>query len=154
MEFGQLSADNNWSFNQAIQLLEGLPELVRRLQEGHQAPSAGLDELPEPQVGILGAGRDTTALAPRLLGAPAKDELDLGGTVLLCVLAATGLAYSLYPYIVLDRLTIWEAAAAPSSLMFVFVGVAIVLPFTIGYTIFVYRIFHGKATGLSYGERD
>jgi cytochrome d ubiquinol oxidase subunit II len=78
----------------------------------------------------------------------------LGGTVLICVLAALGLAYSLYPYIVLDRLTIWEAAAAPSSLMFVFVGVAIVLPFTIAYTIFVYRIFHGKATGLSYGEQD
>jgi cytochrome bd ubiquinol oxidase subunit II len=78
----------------------------------------------------------------------------LGGTVLICVMAALGLAYSLYPYIVLDRLTIWEAAAAPSSLMFVFVGVAIVLPFTIAYTIFVYRVFHGKATGLSYGERD
>jgi cytochrome d ubiquinol oxidase subunit II len=78
----------------------------------------------------------------------------LGGTVLICVMAALGLAYSLYPYIVLDRLTIWEAAAAPSSLMFVFVGVAIVLPFTIAYTIFVYRIFHGKATGLSYGEQD
>jgi cytochrome d ubiquinol oxidase subunit II len=78
----------------------------------------------------------------------------LGGTVLICVMAALGLAYSLYPYIVLDRLTIWEAAAAPSSLMFVFVGVAIVLPFTIAYTIFVYRIFHGKATSLTYGEQD
>jgi cytochrome d ubiquinol oxidase subunit II len=78
----------------------------------------------------------------------------LGGTVLICVMAALGLAYSLYPYIVLDRLTIWQAAAAPSSLKFVFVGVAIVLPFTIAYTIFVYRVFHGKATGLSYGEQD
>jgi cytochrome d ubiquinol oxidase subunit II len=36
----------------------------------------------------------------------------------------------------------------------VFVGVAIVLPFTIAYTIFVYRIFHGKATGLTYGDPD
>jgi cytochrome d ubiquinol oxidase subunit II len=76
----------------------------------------------------------------------------LGGTVLVCVLAAVGLAYSLYPYIVLDRLTIFDAAAAPSSLLFVLVGVAIVLPFTIAYTIFVYRVFHGKATGLSYGD--
>jgi cytochrome d ubiquinol oxidase subunit II len=78
----------------------------------------------------------------------------LGGTVLMCVMAALGLAYSLYPFIVIDRLTIFEAAAAPSSLLFVFVGVAIVLPFTIAYTIFVYRVFHGKATGLSYGEPD
>jgi cytochrome d ubiquinol oxidase subunit II len=76
----------------------------------------------------------------------------LGGTVLMCVMAALGLAYSLYPYVVLDRLTVWEAAAAPNSLMFVFVGVAIVLPFTIAYTIFVYRVFRGKATDLSYGD--
>jgi cytochrome bd ubiquinol oxidase subunit II len=76
----------------------------------------------------------------------------LAGTILVCVLAALGLAYSLYPYVVLDRLTVWDAAAAPSSLRFMFVGVAIVLPFTIAYTIYVYRIFRGKATALSYGD--
>lgn len=80
--------------------------------------------------------------------------LVMGGTVLMCVLAALGLAYSLYPYVVLDRLTVWEAASSPSSLIFVLVGLAIVLPFTIGYTIFVYRVFRGKATGLTYGEPD
>jgi cytochrome d ubiquinol oxidase subunit II len=78
--------------------------------------------------------------------------LVLAGTILLCVLAALGLAYSLYPYVVLDKLTVWEAAAAPSSLRFVLIGVAIVLPFTIGYTAFVYSIFRGKATNLTYGE--
>jgi len=80
-------------------------------------------------------------------------RLVLLGTVLLCVLAALGLAYSLYPYVVLDRLTIYEAAASPKSLMFVFVGAAIVLPFTLAYTIYVYRVFWGKTTGLSYGEQ-
>jgi cytochrome d ubiquinol oxidase subunit II len=80
--------------------------------------------------------------------------LVMGGTVLMCVLAALGLAYSIYPYVVIDRLTVWDAASAPGSLMFVLVGVAIVLPFTIAYTIFVYRVFRGKATGLSYGEPD
>ncbi|HUL82112.1 MAG TPA: cytochrome d ubiquinol oxidase subunit II [Gammaproteobacteria bacterium] len=80
-------------------------------------------------------------------------RLVLAGTVLLCVMAALGLAYSLYPYVVLDTLTIYDAAAAPKSLMFVFVGVVIVLPFTLAYTIYVYRVFWGKATGLSYGER-
>lgn len=78
--------------------------------------------------------------------------LVMGGTVLICIMAALGLAYSLYPYVVLDRLTVWEAAAAGNSLSFVGVGVALVLPFTIAYTIFVYRIFRGKATDLSYGE--
>jgi len=78
--------------------------------------------------------------------------LVLGGTVLMCVMAALGLAYSLYPYVVLDRLTVWDAAAAPSSLRFVFVGVALVLPFTAAYTVFVYRVFRGKATSLGYGD--
>ena len=72
-------------------------------------------------------------------------------TVLMCVLAAIGLAYSLYPYVVLDRLTVWDAAAATSSLKFVLVGLAIVLPFTLAYTVFVYRVFRGKATTLGYG---
>jgi cytochrome bd ubiquinol oxidase subunit II len=78
--------------------------------------------------------------------------LVLAGAILLCVLAALGLAYSLYPYVVLGKLTVWEAAAAPSSLRFVLIGVAIVLPCTIGYTAFVYSIFRGKATNLTYGE--
>ncbi len=78
--------------------------------------------------------------------------LVMAGAVLICVMAALGLAYSLYPYVVLNRLTVWEAAAATNSLMFVFVGVAIVIPCTIGYTIFVYSIFRGKATNLSYGD--
>jgi cytochrome bd ubiquinol oxidase subunit II len=59
-------------------------------------------------------------------------------------LAFYGLAYSLFPYLVVDRMTIWEAASAPESLMFIFVGAAVVLPAIIGYTVFVYRVFRGK----------
>jgi cytochrome d ubiquinol oxidase subunit II len=77
--------------------------------------------------------------------------LVMAGTVLMCVMAALGLAYSLYPFVVLDRLTVWEAAASTASLTFVLVGVALVLPFTFAYTVFVYRVFRGKATSLSYG---
>ena len=72
-------------------------------------------------------------------------------TVLIFVLAFFGLAYSLYPYIVIDRLTVWEAASATKSLLFILVGVAITLPAIIGYTIFMYRVFWGKARELSYG---
>jgi cytochrome d ubiquinol oxidase subunit II len=71
-------------------------------------------------------------------------------TVLIFVLSFLGLAYSLYPFIVIDRLTIWQAAAAPKSLMFIFVGVAITLPAIVGYTIFMYRVFWGKARELTY----
>jgi cytochrome d ubiquinol oxidase subunit II len=75
------------------------------------------------------------------------------GTILICVMATLGLAYSLYPYVIIDRLTVFDASAAPNSLLFVLIGAVIVLPFTIGYTIFVYRVFRGKATDLSYGDK-
>jgi len=71
------------------------------------------------------------------------------GAVAIFALAFAGLAYSLFPYVVMDRLTIWDAAAHPSALKFVAVGTAIVLPFLAGYTVFAYRVFRGKArTGL------
>jgi len=71
-------------------------------------------------------------------------------TVLIFVMAFLGLAYSLYPYIVIDRLTVWQAASAHKSLVFIFVGVAITLPAIIAYTIYMYRVFWGKARELSY----
>jgi cytochrome d ubiquinol oxidase subunit II len=71
-------------------------------------------------------------------------------TVLIFVMAFLGLAYSIYPYIVVDRLTVWQAAAAHDSLVFIFVGVAITLPAIIVYTIFMYRVFWGRASVLSY----
>ena len=75
-------------------------------------------------------------------------------TVLIFVLAFLGLAYSIFPYIVVDRLTVWQAAAAHESLVFIFVGVAITLPAIIVYTIFMYRVFWGRASTLSYGLAD
>jgi cytochrome d ubiquinol oxidase subunit II len=62
-------------------------------------------------------------------------------------IAFAGLAYSMFPYVVMDRLTIWQAAAHPSALKFLLVGAAIVLPFIAGYTLYVYRVFGGKAKG-------
>lgn len=72
-------------------------------------------------------------------------------TVLIFVLSFLGLAYSLYPYIVIDRITVWEAAAAHDSLVFIFVGVAITLPAIVAYTVYMYRVFWGRATTLTYG---
>ena len=71
-------------------------------------------------------------------------------TVAIFCLAFHGLAYSLFPYLVMDRMTIWDAAAAPKSLMFIFIGAVIVLPVIIGYSVFAYRVFRGKASDLSY----
>ena len=62
-----------------------------------------------------------------------------------------GLAYSIYPYVVIDRLTIWEAASSPAALKVLLVGVCISVPAIAAYTAFSYRVFRGKATELRYG---
>lgn len=74
-----------------------------------------------------------------------------GCTIGIFLLAFYGLAYSLFPYLVVDEITIWQAAAAPESLMIVFVGACVVLPVIVGYTVFAYRVFRGKAQALDYG---
>lgn len=68
----------------------------------------------------------------------------------LFVLGFVGLAYSFFPYVVPERLTIWQAAAAPDSLMIIFVGAIIVLPVIIAYSAFAYWVFRGKASALRY----
>ena len=70
--------------------------------------------------------------------------------VAVFVLGAVGLAYSLYPYVVIDRLTIWQAASATESLAVILIGCAITVPTIAGYTIWSYRVFWGKARELSY----
>jgi cytochrome d ubiquinol oxidase subunit II len=83
-------------------------------------------------------------------GTATLDWLPFVGTVALFVLSFAGLAYSLFPYVVMDRMTIWEAAAHPSSLKLVLAGALVVLPFIVGYTIYAYRVFRGKAPARLY----
>lgn len=71
---------------------------------------------------------------------------------LVFLLAFVGLGYSLFPYLVVDRLTIWDAAASADALWITFVGAAVVLPIIIAYTVIAYRIFWGKARLLSYSS--
>ena len=66
------------------------------------------------------------------------------------VLAFGGLAYSIYPYLVIDQIVFWDAAAAPGSLKIILVGALVTLPMIIGYTVFAYRVFWGRDTELSY----
>lgn len=66
------------------------------------------------------------------------------------MLAFYGLAYSLFPWLVLDKLNIWQAASSPEALLVIFYGTAVVLPVIIGYTVYSYRVFWGKASPLNY----
>jgi cytochrome d ubiquinol oxidase subunit II len=51
---------------------------------------------------------------------------------------------SFYPWIVPFEITLWEAAANPKSLSLMLIGVAIVLPCILAYTLLSYYVFKGK----------
>lgn len=71
-------------------------------------------------------------------------------TVGVFLLSFYGLAYSLFPWLVIDQLDIWSAASATEALIVIFYGVVIVFPMIIAYTAYAYRVFWGKSTALVY----
>ncbi len=71
-------------------------------------------------------------------------------TTALFTLGFAGMAYSFYPYVVPEAITIYEAASAPESLWIILVGTCVVLPVIIAYSVLSYVVFRGKATKLSY----
>jgi cytochrome bd ubiquinol oxidase subunit II len=73
-----------------------------------------------------------------------------GATVGVFLLAFYGLAYSLFPWLVIDQITIWQAASAPEAMGVILLGAAVVLPMIVAYTVFSYRVFWGKSTALKY----
>ena len=70
--------------------------------------------------------------------------------ILVFILGFFGLAYSIYPYVVLDRLTVWQAASSPEALKVILLGACISVPAIAGYTLFSYRVFRGKTGELKY----
>jgi cytochrome d ubiquinol oxidase subunit II len=65
-------------------------------------------------------------------------------SVALFLLAYVGLVISNVPYLVPPVLDVWEAAADPKAQVFMLVGVLILLPIILGYTVFNYWVFRGK----------
>ena len=61
-----------------------------------------------------------------------------------------GLAYSIYPFVVIGQMTIWQAASSPEALKVILFGVCISVPAIAGYTVFSYRVFRGKTGELKY----
>jgi cytochrome d ubiquinol oxidase subunit II len=68
-------------------------------------------------------------------------------TLLLFGLSYAGLGISMYPYIVPQSITIWQAASPENSQLFMLVGVAILIPLILGYTAWAYYVFRGKVRG-------
>ncbi|MGX5735575.1 cytochrome d ubiquinol oxidase subunit II [Bosea thiooxidans] len=65
-------------------------------------------------------------------------------TIAIFLLCFLGLSISNFPYLVPPGVTIWDAAAAPASHVFVLIGVLFLLPMILFYTAFVYWTFRGK----------
>ena len=84
----------------------------------------------------------------RVLGKLCWAPLALMGVVL--TLSFFGLSYSLYPFVVIDRITLWQAAAADESLRFLLIGAVLTMPVILAYSLFSYSVFKGKATALAY----
>ncbi|MBL8304227.1 MAG: cytochrome d ubiquinol oxidase subunit II [Ideonella sp.] len=76
--------------------------------------------------------------------------LPFGLLIAVFVLGFLGLAYSIFPFVVIDKLTLWQAASSPEALKVILVGVVITVPAIAAYTVFAYRVFGGKATELTY----
>ena len=68
-------------------------------------------------------------------------------TLSLFALSYAGLGISMYPYIVPQSITIWQAASPANSQLFMLVGVAILIPLILGYTAWAYYVFRGKVRG-------
>jgi cytochrome d ubiquinol oxidase subunit II len=56
----------------------------------------------------------------------------------------------MYPHIVPNQITIWEAAAPRSSQMFMLVGAAVLIPIILAYTAYAYWVFRGKVGAEGY----
>ena len=59
-------------------------------------------------------------------------------------LGMAGLGISMWPYVVPQSVTIWDAAAPERSQVFMLVGVAIIMPIILAYTAWAYWVFRGK----------
>ncbi|OJW54044.1 MAG: cytochrome d ubiquinol oxidase subunit II [Alphaproteobacteria bacterium 41-28] len=66
-------------------------------------------------------------------------------SISLFSLGYMGLGISLWPWIVPYKVSLWEAAADSRSLSLMLVGVSLFLPFVLGYTVYAYYVFRGKA---------
>jgi len=73
-----------------------------------------------------------------------RDFAPFFAAIVLFLLGYMGLAISVYPYLVPPTLTIWDAAAAPASQIFMLLGTLPLLPIILAYTGFIYYLFRGK----------
>ena len=65
-------------------------------------------------------------------------------TILIFLLTFIGLGLIVFPYIIPTKITIYQAAAAPSALVFMLIFIGFLIPIMLFYNIYNYVVFRGK----------
>ena len=73
-------------------------------------------------------------------------------TILLFLLTFLGLGLIVFPYIIPTQITIYQAAAASSSLVFMIIFIGFLIPIMLAYNIYQYIVFKGKVVEEGYGD--
>ncbi len=79
-----------------------------------------------------------------------EENTPLIWTFLLFCLSFIGLGFVIFPNIIPPSVTIYQAAAAPSSLVFMLTFVGFLIPIMLSYNIYNYVIFRGKISDISH----
>ena len=94
--------------------------------------------LPVPTLTLLAAAALVWGLYTK------RDWAPFPSTIAIFGLCFAGLGIGIAPYVVPRAITIRDAAAPDSSLMFMLVGALILLPLILAYTAYAYWVFRGK----------
>jgi cytochrome bd ubiquinol oxidase subunit II len=73
-----------------------------------------------------------------------QEGMPFVATMLMFIFTYLGLLVSKWPYMVPPDHTIWDAASAPGSQLFLLLGVLFVIPIVLAYTAWTYWVFRGK----------
>lgn len=146
-----------WARNSLLPVALGLllislatPLVSDTVREKWFAMPAFLALLPIPLISVLAL----TGLAWVLQRPGVREEfswLPFVLAILILLMGFFGLAYSLYPFVIMDRMTLWQAAASTPALTVIFFGTVVTVPLILLYTAFSYWVFRGKSTPLTYG---
>jgi len=74
-----------------------------------------------------------------------RDLLPFLLTIVLFLLNFLGLGISLWPNVIPPAISIWEAASPPKTQAFALVGMLVLVPVILTYTVYTYYVFRGKA---------
>lgn len=99
-----------------------------------------------PLLGLVLVGMLFRSLQKRQENAP------LVWTFLLFAVSFIGLGFVIFPNIIPPSVTIYQAAASPSSLVFMLTFIGFLIPIVLFYNIYNYIVFRGKIAGEVHGE--